>query len=113
LKVIISEVYFPIDEDQLTEESRIILDNVARHINQHPELFAEIRGYANDVGDGAYNKALARHRADRVLEYLVRQKMNAYRLSVGEVEESKIMTEPNQDLRLGRKVEIVLRNRGL
>jgi outer membrane protein OmpA-like peptidoglycan-associated protein len=113
LKIIVSEIYFPIDEDQLTEEGRLVLDNLARHLNQHPEQFAEVRGYANDVGDEAYNETLARRRAQRVLEYLVRQKMNAYRIKVADVDDEQLMTAPNQDPRLGRKVEIILKNRGM
>lgn len=111
LKVIVSEVYFPIDEELLSTESRELLDNVARQIMQHPEVFAEIRGYANDVGDRTANRALARKRAQRVLEYLVRQKVSAYRLNVAEVNEDQLMTAPDRDPRLGRKVEIVLRQR--
>ncbi len=113
LKIIVSELYFPIDEELLSEESRVLLDNVARQITQHPEVFAEIRGYANDVGDRTANRALARRRAERVLEYLVRQKISSYRLSIGEVETEALMTEPNRDPRLGRKVEIILTHRGM
>ena len=113
LKIVISEVYFPIDEDLLGEEARILLDNVARQINQHPELFAEIRGYANDVGDETANRALARHRAQRVLEYLVRRKISDYRLNIGDVNADQLMIQPNSDPRLGRKVEIILKNRGM
>ncbi|MBN1449358.1 MAG: OmpA family protein [Bacteroidetes bacterium] len=113
LKIIVSEVYFPVDTDLLSEESRILLDNVARQINQHPELFAEIRGYANDIGDETANRALANRRAQRVLEYLVRQKVSDYRLTVEQVNEEQLMTEPNSDPRLGRKVEILLKNRGM
>jgi len=113
LKVVLAEVFFPIDSDLLNEEARIILDNAARLLNQHPELFAEIRGYANDVGDESYNVMLATRRAQRVLEYLVRQKMDAYRLvpdSDGKLQPASVAGE---DARIGRKVEIVLRNRGM
>lgn len=113
LKVTLSEVFFPIDSDLLNQESRIILDNVARLLNQHPELFAEIRGYASDVGDESYNEMLASRRAQRVLEYLVRQKMHAYRLILGDVGRQQISAASGDDARLGRRVEIILRNRGM
>jgi outer membrane protein OmpA-like peptidoglycan-associated protein len=113
LNVIVSEVYFPLDAEQLTAEARSTLDNVARHLNQHPEQFAEIRGYANDIGDATYNEMLARKRAERVLEYLVRQRMHAYRLSVATVRPEDMVSGPGQDPRLGRRVEIVLKNRGM
>ena len=113
LKLILSEVFFPIDSDMLNEESRIVLDNVARLLNQHPELFAEIRGYASDVGDESYNRMLADRRAQRVLEYLVRQKLNAYRIAAGSSGSLPPAALTGEDARLGRKVEIVLRNRGM
>jgi outer membrane protein OmpA-like peptidoglycan-associated protein len=97
----------------LNEESRIVLDNVARLLNQHPELFAEVRGYASDVGDESYNRMLADRRAQRVLEYLVRQKLNAYRIIVGSSGSIQAAALTGEDARLGRKVEIVLRNRGM
>ncbi|MBE0644505.1 MAG: OmpA family protein [Bacteroidetes bacterium] len=113
LKVILSEVFFPIDSDLLNEESRLNLDNVARLLNQHPELFAEIRGYASDVGDESYNEMLASRRAQRVLEYLIRQKMHAYRLVLSAIGKQQLVAATGDDARLGRKVEIILRNRGM
>jgi outer membrane protein OmpA-like peptidoglycan-associated protein len=113
LKVVLAEVFFPIDSDLLNEEARIILDNAARLLNQHPELFAEIRGYASDVGDESYNTMLATRRAQRVLEYLVRQKMDAYRLVPDSNGRSQPASMAGEDARIGRKVEIVLRNRGM
>ena len=112
LKLVLAEVYFPIDGDMLNEESRIILDNVARLLNQHPELFAEIRGYASETGDETSTRLLASRRAERVLEYLVRLKLNAYRVQLGQ---PGIQPAPlaGDDARLGRKVEIVLNNRGM
>jgi outer membrane protein OmpA-like peptidoglycan-associated protein len=113
LKVILSEVFFPIDSDLLNEEARMILDNVARLLNQHPELFAEIRGYASDVGDESYNKMLATRRAQRALEYLVRQKMHAYRVMLSPIGRGQLNSAAGDDARLGRKVEIILRNHGM
>ncbi len=111
LKVVITEVYFPLDEDRLTEEARVLLDNAARHLNQHPEIYAEIRGYANDVGDETYNATIARHRAQRVIEYLVRQKTSSWRLTANDSDEYLAPVRPGEDPRTGRKVEIVLISR--
>ncbi|MFA6234471.1 MAG: OmpA family protein [Bacteroidota bacterium] len=113
LKVILGEVFFPIDSDLLNEEARVILDNVARLLNQHPELFTEIRGYASDVGDESYNEMLATRRAQRALEYLVRQKMHAYRLMLSPIGKEQLNSAAGDDARLGRKVEIILRNHGM
>lgn len=112
LKLVLAEVYFPIDSDMLNEESRIVLDNAARLLNQHPELFVEIRGYASDVGDEARNVLLANRRAERVLEYLVRLKLNAYRVLVAP-SGNQPPALAGEDARLGRKVEIIINNRGM
>ncbi len=113
LKIIVSEVYFPLDEMKLTEEARSVLDNVARQLIQRPELYAEIRGYANDIGDATQNMLLAKRRADRVLEYLIRKKMDDYRMvSTGLGKESEGLRLSN-DPRRGRRVEIILKSRDL
>lgn len=112
LKLVLAEVYFPIDGDMLNEEARIVLDNAARLLNQHPELFAEIRGYASESGDETSTRLLANRRAERVLEYLVRLKLNAYRVQVGPAG-AQPATMAGDDARLGRKVEIILNNRGM
>ncbi|MBE0556481.1 MAG: OmpA family protein, partial [Proteobacteria bacterium] len=108
LKVVIAEVFFPLDEDRLVEEARILLDNVARHLNQHPELSIEVRGYANDIGDESWNANLAGKRAQRVVEYIVRQKTSSWRLEARDSDEYLAPIRPGEDPRSGRKAEIVL-----
>lgn len=113
LNLILSEIFFAMDSDLLHEEARLLLDNAARLLNQHPELFAEIRGYANDAGDESSNRLLAERRAQRVLEYLVRQKLSAYRISAGAGEVQPHPARTGEDARRDRRVEIVLKNRGM
>lgn len=108
LRVILAEVYFPLNDDRITEEARLILDNVARHLNQHPELSIEVRGYANDQGDAPWNTNLAHRRAQRVVEYLVRRKSNSWRLGARESEGFLALIRPGEDARTARKAEIVL-----
>lgn len=112
LKLVLAEVFFPIESDMLNEEARIVLDNAARLLKQHPELFAEVRGYANEVGDPTTNRLLASRRAERVLEYLVRLKLNAYRVQV-DAPGTQPAPLAGEDARLGRRVEIILSNRGM
>ena len=113
LKIILSEIFFAMDSDLLHEEARLLLDNAARLLNQHPELFAEIRGFANDAGDGTSNRLLAERRAQRVLEYLVRQKLSAYRITAGAGDTQPLPARTGEDARRDRRVEIVLKNRGM
>jgi outer membrane protein OmpA-like peptidoglycan-associated protein len=108
LRVILAEVYFPLNEDRITEEARLILDNVARHLNQHPELSIEVRGFANDQGDAPWNTNLAHRRAQRVVEYLVRQKTSSWRLGARESEGVLAPIRPGEDPRTTRKAEVVL-----
>ena len=108
LRSTVAEVFFPLDESTLNEEARLVLDYVALHLNRHPELIAEIRGFANDIGDETTNKLLAGRRADRVLEYLVRRQMDNYRLkSHGYLQEMDGINLGN-DPRRGRRVEVIL-----
>lgn len=113
LNLVLSEIFFAMDSDLLHEEARLLLDNAARLLNQHPELFAEIRGYANDAGDESGNRLLAERRAQRVLEYLVRQKLSAYRITAGAAATQPPPARIGEDVRRDRRVEIVLKNRGM
>jgi outer membrane protein OmpA-like peptidoglycan-associated protein len=108
LRLILAEVYFPLNEDRITEEARLILDNVARHLNQHPELSIEVRGFANDQGDAPWNTNLAHRRAQRVVEYLVRRKTSSWRLGARESEGVLAPIRPGEDPRTTRKAEVVL-----
>ncbi|MBI5647438.1 MAG: OmpA family protein [Ignavibacteriae bacterium] len=109
LSTVLGEVYFPFDGAQLTEEGKILLDNVAQLLQQHPELNAEIRGFADEIGDDAYNVLLSQRRADRVYEYLNRKQIPDTRIHSHGVGRTRSGAKASGEQRQReRKVQIVL-----
>lgn len=64
-------VNFLSNSDELTEESRAILDRVAESLSQHTDLAIEIAGHTDSLGDTAYNRDLSQRRANAVQQYLI------------------------------------------
>lgn len=75
--IILHGVNFKFDSAELTPESGVILDEVAEHLRQSPELSVEVGGHASSEGGVAYNMDLSVRRASAVRAYLVAQGVQA------------------------------------
>jgi len=64
-------VNFEKGSDLLLPESMVILDTVAATLMRNPEVFVEVAGHTDNVGDAGKNKKLSQKRADAVAQYLV------------------------------------------
>lgn len=107
--VVVSEVYFPFDETGLSEESKLILDQVAQELQKDDRLGLELRGYADDVGDQKYNVKLSNERAKAVREYLLQKKVPKQRLrTTGQGMIEYIRNPDGKWRQRSRKVEIIL-----
>ncbi|GEM_PF-4189069 len=112
IAIVVSEVYFEFDKTDITPEARLVLDNVVRQLQVHPDVTAEIRGYADEIGDEEYNQALSRRRADAVTRYLFERGIQSPRLKAigfGAIHASSQITPSVQSRH--RRVEITLVNR--
>ncbi|MDH7516481.1 MAG: OmpA family protein [Bacteroidota bacterium] len=110
VSVVVAETYFPYDEAQITEEGRRVLDGVAQLLHQHPEIKIEIRGFADEAGDDAYNVLLSQRRADRVYEYLNRRQIpdsRIYARGLGRTVQDPSTTRV-ADRAVNRRVQIVV-----
>jgi outer membrane protein OmpA-like peptidoglycan-associated protein len=75
-------VHFETNKWELLPESFPILDEVARFLQEHTELHeVVIEGHADDRGTAAWNLRLSKHRAQSVVEYLVKKGVKRSRLS--------------------------------
>jgi outer membrane protein OmpA-like peptidoglycan-associated protein len=109
LSSIVAEVFFPFDGAQLTDESKIVLDQLAQLLSQHPEINAEIRGFADEVGDDAYNVLLSQRRADRVYEYLNRRQIPDTRIHSHGLGKARFnLSRTPLEEQKNRKVQIVV-----
>jgi|GEM_PF-1917480 len=105
---VVAEVYFPRDGAEISDESRIVLNQVAQLLHQHPELNAQIRGYADEAADDAYNMLLSQRRADRVYEHLNRNQIPDTRVRSFGMGRSTTPAQNDQDARRARRVQIVI-----
>jgi OmpA-OmpF porin, OOP family len=75
-------ITFDTGKDTIKKESFRVLDQVARLLQDHPELaHVRVEGHTDDVGAAAYNKDLSARRAASVVRYLVSKGVAAGRLS--------------------------------
>jgi OmpA-OmpF porin, OOP family len=75
-------ITFDTGKDTIKKESFRVLDQVARLLQDHPELaHVRVEGHTDNVGAAAYNKDLSARRAASVVRYLVSKGVAAGRLS--------------------------------
>ncbi|MCB9206977.1 MAG: OmpA family protein [Ignavibacteriales bacterium] len=80
---VLQNVRFKFDQDVLTKESEIILQNAAKVLNKYPNEKIEILGHTDSWGSDEYNMDLSERRAISVKKYLVAQGVDSTRLFTG------------------------------
>lgn len=74
-------VHFDTGKDTIKSESFALLDQVAKVINDHPEMKrVRVEGHTDNVGSMSYNKDLSGRRAQSVVKYLIAKGVAAKRL---------------------------------
>jgi len=64
-------VPFGFDKDSLTDDAKQQLDQFVKEHSNSKRYFITIEGFTDKTGNTAYNDALSRRRAERVMAYLV------------------------------------------
>lgn len=67
---VLEGVNFVTGSDELTGESRSVLNNVAETLIKNDDVNVEVAGYTDDRGDSSFNQALSQKRAESVKAYL-------------------------------------------
>jgi outer membrane protein OmpA-like peptidoglycan-associated protein len=75
-------IHFELDSATIREDSYELLEEIARVINNHPEVLSiSIEGHTDSIGEAAYNQRLSERRAASVMRFLVeRGNVDAERL---------------------------------
>ncbi|WP_240339574.1 OmpA family protein [Flavobacterium arcticum] len=75
-------VYFDFNKATPNQESVNGINFLIRYLNENPNAKADVIGYADEVGDSAYNQELSNRRAENVKKILVDAGIDASRLSI-------------------------------
>ena len=102
-----TNIRFKHDSDELTDPSKVILNNVINVLNKLTDLKFEIQGHTDSVGPEVYNKNLSERRANSVKNYLVSNGIDAGRLTaVGFGESKPVATNGTREGKaLNRRIE--------
>lgn len=96
---LLAPVLFAFDSDTLEPIGVAMLHETAATLAARPEIeLLEIRGYADERGDVAYNQALSLRRSERVRDWLVAHGVSPDRLVVAAHGERELV-EPGSDER--------------
>lgn len=85
----LKNIYFDFDKTTLKKESYTELNKVVEFLNQNPSVEIEIAGHTDSKGSDDYNANLSQGRSQAVVDYLISQGINDYRLSAHGYGESK------------------------
>lgn len=77
----LNDIYFDTDSDNLTEESRVVLQDFVEFLQNNNNVNISIHGYTDNVGGEAYNLRLSTQRAKSVYNALIKYGIDASRLN--------------------------------
>jgi outer membrane protein OmpA-like peptidoglycan-associated protein len=77
-------ILFRFDRADLDDRGQTSLLDLAKQLQENPNLMVELEGYTDSVGDGSYNIQLSQRRAEAVRRFLVERGVELHRIqSIG------------------------------
>lgn len=76
----LNNIFFDFDKTTLKSESYVELDKVVEFMNNNSTLEIEIAGHTDSKGSDDYNLNLSQGRAQAVVDYIISQGIESYRL---------------------------------
>ena len=106
----LNNIFFEFAKATLDEESFHELDRILPYFKKFPNLKIEISGHTDNKGSDEYNLNLSQGRSQSVVDYLISQGIESYRLSAqGYGESSPIDTNDTDEGRANnRRVEFTI-----
>src|SRR5262249_54417201 len=86
---VLEGVNFTSGSNNLTADSKTILDNVAKTLQEWPDVKVEVQGHTDSQGKDDSNMKLSQSRAESVKSYLVSKGVDASRLTAQGYGETK------------------------
>lgn len=98
-------VYFDFNADQPTKESISGVDFLVKYLKANPSASAEVIGYADEIGNTDYNRALSQRRAENVKNIITNAGISGSRLTVvGNGEDTSVNKDSKQARQIVRRV---------
>ncbi len=85
----VQDVFFEFDKYELRSDARMVLQEDARYLKEHPGAEVTLEGHCDERGTDEYNLALGQRRADAVRSYLVDLGVSGTRLKTVSYGEEK------------------------
>lgn len=110
LTVRLKNIYFDYDKTTLKSESFVELNKVVDFLKQNPAVSIEIAGHTDSRGSDTYNQNLSQGRSQSVVDYLISQGIESYRLEAHGYGESKPIDTNNTEegMANNRRVEFTV-----
>ncbi len=75
-------VYFDFNKDQPNAQSVNGINFLVKYLKENPTVSADVIGYADEIGDTEYNRALSQRRAENVRQILIDAGIDGSRLTI-------------------------------
>ncbi|MFK8044055.1 MAG: OmpA family protein [Crocinitomicaceae bacterium] len=95
-EIVLKNVFFDLDSYKIREKSYVELNKLAEHLKRNPTMKIELQGHTDAQGDDARNMTLSSNRAKAVMDYLVKQGIESFRLTskgYGETKPAAMLTD--------------------
>lgn len=93
----LKNIYFDFDKTTLKNESFPELDKVVEFLKQNGSVEIEISGHTDNKGSDDYNETLSQGRSEAVVNYLISQGVDSFRLSAHGYGEAKPIDTNDSD----------------
>lgn len=98
-------VYFDFNSSTPTTESVSGINFLVKYLNANPTASADVVGYADEIGNSAFNQTLSKKRAENVKQILVDSGINASRLNItGNGEDASVNKASKEARQVVRRV---------
>jgi len=98
-------VYFDFNKDMPNSASVTGINFLTKYLKENPSASTDVIGYADEIGNSEYNKALSQRRAENVKKILVDSGIDASRLNIiGNGEDTSVNKDSKQARQVVRRV---------
>ena len=98
-EIIIGDIVYDFDSDQLKPQSLGSLDSLVRFLNRASNLSISLNSHTDSRGSDAYNQDLSQRRAESVVRYLIAQGIDSARLVPAGFGETKLLNRCGNGVR--------------